>query len=204
VILFIQLKLNLKITSNSLVLRFRFSSDKAIYKLGKKFGCDPHNEAIYLLQMAKDMDLNVIGLSFHIGSASEDYEAYCGAIRTARRIFQEAEEIGFKFTLLDIGGGYPGHNFEAINSFSTFINSSLDEEFPAHDFTNLKIVSEPGTYFVKSAFTLASQIHSRKILRTPNGDIKQIMYYLNEGIYSSFLNIPLVSAFYNPIVFSLN
>jgi ornithine decarboxylase len=153
-----------------------------------KFGSDPDNEASSLLKMAKDMDLNVIGLSFHIGSSNEYFEVYGGAIQTARRIFDEAEEIGFKFTLLDIGGGFPGHNFEVINSFSTFINRSLDEEFPAHKFQNLRIISEPGTYFVKSAFSLASQIHSRKILRAPSGDIKQIMYYLDEGVYSSFLH----------------
>jgi ornithine decarboxylase len=164
--------------------------------LAKKFGCDPYYEAHEHLRMAKDMDLNVIGLSFHIGSSCEDYEAYCRAIRIARKLFQEAEEIGFKFSLLDIGGGFPGDNFETINVFSGIINQTLDEEFPAHEFTNLKIISEPGTYFVKSAFTLASQIHSRKLFKTPNGDIEQIMYYLNEGIYSSFLFIPLVSPNY--------
>jgi ornithine decarboxylase len=160
--------------------------------LGVKFGCDPDNEASCLLKMGKSMNLNVIGLSFHIGSSNEDYEAYGRAIHRARRIFDEADEIGFKFTFLDIGGGFPGHDFEAINSFSTFINSSLDGEFPAHEFPNLRIISEPGTYFVESAFTLASQIHSRKILRTPYGDIKQIMYYLGEGLFSSFLRTVLV------------
>jgi ornithine decarboxylase len=169
------------------VLRFRFDSEKAFFKLGTKFGCDPDNEASSLLKMAKDMELNVVGLSFHIGSLNEYFEVYCGAIQTARRIFDEAEEIGFKFTLLDIGGGFPGHNFEAIDSFSTFVNSSLDEEFPAYKFQNLRIIAEPGTYFVKSAFSLASQIHSRKILRTSDGDIKQIMYYLSEGVFTSFL-----------------
>jgi ornithine decarboxylase len=155
--------------------------------LGLKFGCKPENEASCLLKKAKTMGLTVIGLSFHIGSSNEDYEAYCRAIHRARRLFDEAEEIGFKFTFLDIGGGFPGHNFEAINSFSTYINSSLDEEFPAHEFPDLRIISEPGTYFVKSAFTLASQIHSRKISRTLDGGIEQIMYYLGEGLFSSFL-----------------
>jgi hypothetical protein len=84
--------------------------------------------------MSKNMELKVIGLSFHIGSWNEDYEAYGKAIQIARRLFDEAEEIGFKFTFLDIGGGFLGHNFEAINSFSTLINSSLDEEFLADEF----------------------------------------------------------------------
>lgn len=44
---------------------------------------------------------------------------------------------------------------------------------------------------MESAFTLISQIHSRKVTRNTDGSILDIMYYQNEGVYSNFLFIPL-------------
>lgn len=176
------------------MLRIKCSSDKAIYKLGKKFGCEPNGEAIELLQEAKKLNLNVIGLSFHIGSSCEDYEVYCKAIRLCRIIFEKAkEEIGYHFDFLDIGGGFPGDNFETINDYCGMINRTINEEFPSKKYADLKVISEPGTYFVKSAYTLVATIHSLKIFKDATGNIEHIMYYMNEGVYSSFLFVPLVS-----------
>lgn len=46
-------------------------------------------------------------------------------------------------------------------------------------------------YFVESAFTLVAQIHSRKVVKESDGSIQDVMYYLNEGVYSNCLFIPL-------------
>lgn len=173
------------------MLRIRYSSDKAKYKLGKKFGCDPESEAEDLLKLTKSLDLNVVGVSFHIGSSCEDYDVYCEAIKVSRRIFRLAEVIGFKFDILDLGGGYPGDSFDRIDEFAEMINESLDENFSISEFPNLRIISEPGRYFVESAFTLVSLIHSRKISKDSDDNIDDVMYYLNEGVYSNFLFIPL-------------
>lgn len=87
-----------------MVLRIRHSSDKAKYKLGKKFGAVPGDETIKLLNLAKSLNLNVIGISFHIGSSCEDYKVYCEAIEISRSLFEFAAGIGYKFSILDIGG----------------------------------------------------------------------------------------------------
>lgn len=173
------------------MLRIRYSSEKAIYNLGKKFGCDPATEALALLQLAKNVNLNVVGISFHVGSSCEDYDVYCEAIKVCGELFEAAETIGYKLNLLDIGGGYPGENFHKIDEFSAKINRALDLSFPAEKFPDLDILSEPGRYFVESAFTLVTEIHSRKITRRSDGTIQEVMYYLNEGIYTSFLFVPL-------------
>ncbi|CRK87632.1 CLUMA_CG001428, isoform A [Clunio marinus] len=175
----------------NLILRIRYSSEKALYKLGNKFGCLPNTEASELLKLAKKFNLNVVGLSFHIGSSCEDYETYGAAIKVCRKLFDVAETIGFKFNILDIGGGFPGNNFEKIDEFASKINEYLDENFPIQEFLDLKIFSEPGRYFVESAFTLVTQIHSRKVNKDSNGVIHDVMYYLNEGVYSNFLFVPL-------------
>lgn len=86
------------------MLRIRHSSEKAKYKLGKKFGAIPGSEAVELLKLAKTLNLNVIGVSFHIGSSCEDYKVYCEAIEISRNLFEFAAGIGYKFSILDIGG----------------------------------------------------------------------------------------------------
>lgn len=126
------------------MLRIRYSSEKAKYKLGKKFGCNPRTEAPELLKLAKSFNLNIVGISFHIGSSCEDYDAYVEAIKVSREVFDVAREIGFKLTLLDLGGGYPGDSFTRIDEFAGMINSALDRNFPRREFPDLEICSEPG------------------------------------------------------------
>lgn len=52
---------------------------------------------------------------------------------------------------------------------------------------NLKIIAEPGRFFVSSAYTLTCSIHSIRVIPT-NSDIstKHYMYYINDGVYGSF------------------
>lgn len=189
----IKFKLCLISSYFSLILRIRYSSEKAKYKLGKKFGCHPNSEAIELLKLAKKHNLNVVGLSFHIGSSCEDYDVYCEAIKVCRKLFDAAlDEVGFDFKILDIGGGFPGDSFNRINEFYGKINNSLEDNFPIEIYHDMKVFAEPGRYFVESAFTLLTFIQSRKVIKDQtSGEIQEIMYYLNEGVYSNFLFIPL-------------
>lgn len=168
-------------------------SEKAKYKLGKKFGCCPKTEAIGLLQLAKSLHLDVVGLSFHIGSSVEDYDGYCEAIEICKQLFVAArDELGLNFHILDIGGGFPGESFDKINAFAGQLSRCLDTNFPLDEFPHLQVFSEPGRYFVESAFTLVASIQSRKVIREPmTQNIVETMYYLNEGVYSNFLFLPL-------------
>jgi ornithine decarboxylase len=125
-------------------LRFCFNSPKARFLLGLKFGCDPINEAPDLLKLAKHLGLNVVGVSFHVGSSNEDYQVYCEAIAAARKLFTIAHHIGFNLRILDIGGGFFGDSFDRIYDFSPLINEALDSIFPIEQFPELKIFAEPG------------------------------------------------------------
>lgn len=58
----------------------------------------------------------LIGISFHVGSGCQDAPIYAEAIGTARKLFDFAESIGYKFRLLDIGGGFPGDKNTDIGS----------------------------------------------------------------------------------------
>jgi len=187
--------------SAKLVLRIVPGNFKAQCNLGIKFGCHV-SEINRLLEKAKELELDVIGVSFHVGSGCHEIEAYPTAISLARNVFNKAQELGFYPYLLDIGGGFPGHDDGPI-SFEQFchaINSSLKKHFPNE--SEIRIIAEPGRYFVTSAFTLVTNIIAKRtvssespnkedgICNTPappkNRQPPAFMYYINDGVYGSF------------------
>lgn len=46
--------------------------------------------------------------SFHVGSGVGEAKAFSFAVKQAYDAWQIATELGFKMTMLDIGGGFPG------------------------------------------------------------------------------------------------
>jgi ornithine decarboxylase len=98
-----------------LLLRLRFDP-KSTHKIGfgEKFGCLPGEKSQYLLRKAKDLNLNVKGISFHIGIGCLEYEIFAKAIKDSAEAFAYGNSIGLKMDLLDIGGGFPGWETETI------------------------------------------------------------------------------------------
>lgn len=64
------------------------------------------------------------------------------------------------------------------------VNDALNEWFPPNN--GVTIIAEPGRYFVASAFTLATKIHS---IKKRSNDENHIMYFINDGVYGSFNSI---------------
>lgn len=71
-------------------------------------------------------------------------------------------------------------NFQT--SISKVINENLVKYFPDPE---VKIISEPGTYFVEKSFTLAANVHSKNVKTDKNGEMVY-HYYITDGIYQSF------------------
>lgn len=68
-----------------------------------------------LIEWIDNFFFQLIGISFHIGSGCQDGSTFSKAILNARKLFNFAEQIGFRFNLLDIGGGFPGDKNSDIN-----------------------------------------------------------------------------------------
>ncbi|XP_037049959.1 ornithine decarboxylase 1-like isoform X2 [Bradysia coprophila] len=166
----------------NLLLRIRCDAKVSLSPLGDKYGCCPDTEAEHLIELAKSMDLNIVGISFHVGSGCQDPPAYSKAIHASRKLFDFAENLGFHFNILDIGGGFPGDNNTNIELIATIINDSLDLHFAS---SNVTFIAEPGRFYVASAYTLACQVHSIREIRQ-NGQLDSMMYYVNDGVYGSF------------------
>lgn len=170
-----------------LVIRIRCDDPQAQCQLGMKFGCDYITEAPRLLRLAMEMNLNVIGVSFHVGSGCSNPPIFRQAIQYARHVFDFAASIGYNFHLLDIGGGFPGLRGTSIDKIAEVVNIALNDYFPD---PSVHVIAEPGRFYVASAYTLACNIHSvrRVELKDPaNGTLTaHNMYYINDGVYGSF------------------
>ncbi|XP_058128066.1 ornithine decarboxylase-like [Anopheles ziemanni] len=170
-----------------LVLRIRHDAVKVRCFLGKKFGCDSVNEAPALLRKAAQLRLTVVGISFHVGSGCDEHEVYYDAVKMARSLFDYAKTIGYVLNLLDIGGGFPGEKNKPIDRYAQAVNRAIDHYFPEKE--NVRIIAEPGRYYVASAVTLVSFVDSKRIVtdRLEDGtDRTRIFYYINDGIYGTF------------------
>uniref|UniRef100_A0A8C6SYB6 ornithine decarboxylase n=1 Tax=Neogobius melanostomus TaxID=47308 RepID=A0A8C6SYB6_9GOBI len=155
-----------------LLLRIAVDDSKSQVKLSTKFGATLGTVGS-LLKRAHELDLDVLGVC-------------------KRPTMSLNRLIGFHLDLLDIGGGFSGHELEMM---SKAINEALDEFFPAD--SGVRVIAEPGRYFVDSAFTLALNVFARKkvwnmlMSADGNGLDTMIMYYVTDGLYGAFGDIKL-------------
>lgn len=189
-----------------LVLRIITNDTNAVCKFSMKFGADMQT-SFKLIDLAIKLNLNLVGISFHVGSGQMTSSAFAEAIANAKHLFDYAErEHDLYLELLDIGGGFPGapeHN-ELFNQIADDINKSLDTCFPESvyrkELTNddedegedglkrrkLRIIAEPGRYYACSAFTLCVNVIAKRVIVDSETNERNIMYYVNDGVYASF------------------
>jgi len=184
-----------------LILRIRTDDSKSLCQLGIKFGA-PLKQCRHLLKVAQDLGLNVIGVSFHVGSGCYDASAFATAVLAARSVFDLAGQFGFDFKLLDIGGGFPGTSDAAISfeDVCNTLNPLFEEHFPAS--SGVRIIGEPGRFYSASACTLVVNVFAKRevpynqlqeaekhkfaSLGCPKEQQVGYMYYVNDGVYGSF------------------
>jgi len=166
-----------------LLLRIITDDSQSVCRFSTKFGA-PLDTTYKLLELAKELGLNVSGVSFHVGSGCMSASSFVSAIRSANRVFKEAEELGFNFTMLDLGGGWPGINDERIDFpvIAAAIRPILDELFPSH----IEIIAEPGRFFVAQSHTLAVNVFAKRTVVDATTNEKHFLYYVNDGVYQSF------------------
>ncbi|KAL6849138.1 Ornithine decarboxylase [Amphichorda felina] len=166
-----------------LFLRITTDDTSSLCRLSMKFGA-AMDTTESLLTLARDLGLNVVGVSFHVGSGASDPMAFFKAVRDAHTVFQQARERGFNMRTLDVGGGFCGDSFEDM---AAVLDGALNEFFPPG--CNVDIIAEPGRYYVSSAFTIACNVIARRTVEDPTMDGKGYMVYVNDGVYGNFSSI---------------
>lgn len=180
------------------VLRIKTSDEKAVCAFSTKFGASMSDVPI-LLKRAKELGVDVCGVSFHVGSGNNDPDAYTQSILNARNVFDQAIALGFEMKLLDLGGGLPGTeptigpngkpnelNFEEI--------CAVVAPVLVDNFSNATVIAEPGRFFSASTHMLAVNVHSMRVVplpaafpgALPDSTNQEYQYYINDGLYHSF------------------
>lgn len=164
-----------------LYLRIITDDTASLCRLSLKFGAhlDTTRE---LLELAKQLELNVVGVAFHVGSGASDPQAFLKAVQDARFVFDQASELGFNMHTLDVGGGFVSETFD---SMASVLSGALDMHFPPH----IRIIAEPGRYYVSNAYTLAAHVIARRTVADPTLGTSSYMLYLNDGVYGNFSSI---------------
>jgi ornithine decarboxylase len=162
-----------------LILRILPDDSSSMCRFGSKFGAAEDTWPA-LFATAKELDLNIIGISYHVGSGCRSAYAFVDAIHLARKAFDLALKNGFNMTLLDIGGGFNGNVIDTpyFEDVAELIRPVLDELFP-----NVTLIAEPGRYFASATMTLVSKVHSRRKYSSEGKD--KFLYYIDEGLYGS-------------------
>lgn len=191
------------------VLRIITDDSHSICKFSAKFGAHVE-DCEHLLTVAAQLALGVVGVSFHVGSGCNSVLSYVKAVQDARRVFDIAYVLGHPVYLLDLGGGYPGHDGGLIDfpSIGRTITPVLDEMFPANlnagravspitgeALPPVHIIAEPGRFFAHACMTFATPIIARRVNKAmpswvakKGEETKQphALYYIGDGLYGAF------------------
>jgi ornithine decarboxylase len=170
-----------------LVLRILPDDSFSLMPFGIKFGAT-FEDAVKLVERCKEMQMNLIGVSFHVGSGCFSSVGWVEALKLARRVFDEAARLGFDLDFLDLGGGWPGHENGALKfaNIGDDISPIIDQLFPAH----VRVIGEPGRFFCAECTSLAVTVVSKRerIIAGAVGQEpeREMQYYINDGVYGSF------------------
>ncbi|KAF9219429.1 hypothetical protein BS17DRAFT_811154 [Gyrodon lividus] len=192
-----------------LIVRILADDSKSICRFGVKFGA-PLEVVPGLLMKARELHLDVIGVSFHVGSGCYDPSIYEDAVKRAREAFDMGLQAGYRFSLLDVGGGFEDARLEAAASV---LNRAINQYFP--DRSGMRLIAEPGRYYVSRAFSLATNIIARRASMAENisdtvpisvldSNEPSVMYYINDGVYGAFNCILFDHQVVEPYVLSIN
>lgn len=175
-------KINKYCNQAKLILRMDVPNEGSIVELSSKFGA-PQEECLDLITYAKNLGFSVEGISFHVGSQCTNIENYTKALLATKKIFSEAEALGVKMSLIDIGGGFPAPYDKTalkIEELALVINENLEKYFPDPDY---EIIAEPGRYMVANAATSIVQINGKAMRKG------KPFYYINDGVYHTFSGV---------------
>ncbi|QLQ80850.1 hypothetical protein HG537_0E02050 [Torulaspora globosa] len=163
---------------SQLLLRISTDDSTAQCRLSTKYGCEMQNVG-QLLAAVKKLELNLVGVSFHVGSGASDFSVLHQAIKDAREVFDQAcESYGLPaLKILDVGGGF---QLESFSESSFVLREAINQFFPRETFSDLNIIAEPGRYFAATAFTLAANVIAKRTLNE-----RESMLYINDGVYGN-------------------
>lgn len=175
------LKIKLYHPYTDILVRIKVDDTGSECRFSDKFGLE-EKEFPKLFNFAKNLELKIIGVSFHVGSNCKNAEQYYNAIKLAKHAFEIAETYDYKLNVVNLGGGFTNKNEELLYKIKEQVDKAFEEFFPERD--TLRIIAEPGRFFSEKSHILVVNVIGKKI-KVVNGE-KTICYTINDGVYQSF------------------
>ena len=160
-------------------IRVLIGQTEAEWPLSRKFGCDP-SMALALMGYAKELRLNPVGISWHIGSQTKHPEMWYDTLELMGNLWDEAAMHGHELTLVNIGGGFPAYYGVEITppeEYGRKLMNRVRKQFPGAEY----IMVEPGRGLVGSAGCIVSEV----LLVSKKSSMDVVRWvYLNIGRFS--------------------
>ncbi len=160
-------------------VRLSVPNEGSEWPLSKKFGVEP-DEAVELLLYAKKKGLNPVGITFHVGSQCNNVYNWNAAIEKAKELWEIGEQNGIKFSMLNIGGGYPIHYTKNVVDVET-IEKKIDLAIAKKFSKDVVIFIEPGRSVVGDAGVFISTV----IGKAKRGDENWL--YIDVGVFNGLM-----------------
>ncbi len=170
----------------NIILRIAVSNKNSSWSLSGKFGAEIEEISI-LIDKILTLQLNLIGISFHVGWNNQDPIAWGNAIRKAEQAIKKCTYANITLNSLNIGGGFPAHQIEqydALKKIADFIKPSLNH---IKNKFQLKIIAEPGSFLTANAGAVMTQIV--EIIQRKNTNYIFIDTGIAQGFYWSLAGI---------------
>ena len=160
-------------------IRLIVDASEADWPLSRKFGC-ARDKAIALMNLARALGLDPVGLSFHVGSQTKRATMWTATLDQVAAVWDGAHEAGHNLSLLNIGGGFPADYGEEIDGPTPYARKVMDlvtERFGdvAH------VMAEPGRGMVAEAGMIAAEV--LLVSRKSDNDLHRWVY-LDIGKFS--------------------
>lgn len=161
---------------SNVYIRILVQSTEAEWPLSRKFGCS-NSYVVPLMELSKNLGLNPIGLSFHVGSQTRHPHMWYDVLDYVAVAWHHAKDEGYDLKLLNIGGGFPtyyGTDITEPEEYCSTIMTAIHERFGTVDY----IMAEPGRGMVGNSGMLVSNVLLTSH-KTPGDTVRWV--YLDVG-----------------------
>jgi ornithine decarboxylase len=131
-----------------LYLRIETTNEGSDWPLAGKFGA-AERDIDPIIDEAKRLQLDIAGVTFHVGSQCRNPENWRTAIGSARAVFRRLAAAGLRPRLLDVGGGFPVQLTKPVPGIDS-IGALIAQEIAQFD-PQVKVIAEPGRFLVADA-----------------------------------------------------
>ncbi|MBL6928939.1 MAG: type III PLP-dependent enzyme [Rhodospirillales bacterium] len=137
--------------------RILTSGDGADWPLSRKFGCELDMAANLMLR-ARDLGLDAVGISFHVGSQQTDAGQWDVAIGRVAEVFKTVAERGLNLRMINMGGGFPVRYRKDVPDLETVAQTIADAIKRHFGDETPELIIEPGRSITAEAGVIQTEV----------------------------------------------